>query len=618
MKLTMAQALVKFLDNQYLSVDGKENKFVEGVLGIFGHGIVVGLGEALEAKDHSLKFYQGKSEQGQAHVAMGYAKQNNRKKIMAVASSIGPGALNMVTAAGTATANRIPVLFLPGDAYATRQPDPVLQQIEHSYDYNIGANDAYKPVSKYWDRIARPEQVMSACMNAMRVLTDPAETGAVTLCLPQDVEGETYDYPEEFFAKRVHHIQRRSIDEDTLARVVKLIKGKKKPFIICGGGVKYSDAGKELMEFAKKFNIPFGETQAGKGTILWDNPYNMGGAGVTGTSASNNLAEKADLIIGLGTRLNDFCTASKSAYKNPKMDLVSINLNPLDAYKLNGTPVLADVKLAIKQLREELDKIEYISGYKEEINKEKEKWDKEVNRLYTMKEEEGLPQTRILGELNDKLLSENAIVVCASGSLPSDLQRVWRCRGENVYHAEYAFSCMGYEVNAAVGVKIAEPKREVYAVLGDGSFQMLHSELMMALQEGIKINIILLDNHGFQCIHNLQRSQGIPSFGCELRYREEKTERLTGKYIPIDFAMVARGYGADGFSASNASELEEGIMAMKKSKNSALIDIKTLPGTMTEGYNAWWRVGTAQVSKHKAVVKAAKELEVEIAKARKF
>ncbi len=618
MKMTMAQALLKFLDNQYIKVDGKEIKFVQGVLGIFGHGMVVGLGEALESGDHGLRFIQGKNEQGMAHIAMGFAKQKNRQQIMAVTSSIGPGALNMVTAAGTATANRIPVLFLPSDAYASRQPDPVLQQIEQTYDYNITANDAFKAVSKYWDRVARPEQLMTAAINAMRVLTDPSDTGAVTLCLPQDVQGEVYDYPAEFFEKRVHYIQRRDIDPEALKKAVQLISSKKKPFILCGGGVKYSEAEKELMEFAETFKIPFGETQAGKGAVLFDHPMNMGGAGLTGSSAANKLAQEADLIIGIGTKLNDFCTCSKWLYQNDDVSMLTINLNSFDAYKMNSFPVLADAKLALKELTKALKDLGYHSEYQNEISDARQEWDDEVDRLYKLENEEGLVQSAILGELNEKLIGKDGIIVAASGSLPSDVQRVWRCREKGVYHVEYGFSCMGYEVSAAVGVKMAEPDREVFVLLGDGSFNMLHSEFLTSLQEGIKINVVLLDNHGFQCIHNLQRSQGIPSFGNEYRRRDPETGRLTGEYLPVDYAMVARGYGGNGYSVNSIVDLENSFREMRESKVSCIFDVKTLPGTMTDGYNAWWRVGTAQISAHPSVEEAAKDIQKHVDQARKY
>ncbi|MDY0289980.1 MAG: 3D-(3,5/4)-trihydroxycyclohexane-1,2-dione acylhydrolase (decyclizing) [Sphaerochaeta sp.] len=606
-RLTMSQALVKFLDNQYVSYDGEEIKYVKGVIGIFGHGIVVGLGEALEETSHSLQFMQGKSEQGMAHIAMGFAKQMKRRQIMAVTSSIGPGALNMVTAAGTATANRIPVLFLPGDSYGNRQPDPVLQQIEQSYDHNITANDAFKPVSKYWDRVSRPEQLMSAMINAMRVLTSPSETGAVTICLPQDVQGEAYDYPVEFFAKRVHHYQRRCLDASSLHRLVQAIQESKKPFVICGGGVKYSEAGKELEAFCTAFNIPFGETQAGKSTIAADFAYNVGGAGVTGTLSANKLAKEADLIVGIGTRMNDFCTSSKSAYRQD-VPVLSINVNEMDAYKMGSQPFFADAKLALQQLTATLAEVGYLSSYTNEIIEVKKEWATELDRLFSLEPAKGLAQSRVLGVLSRELVGPDSIVVTASGSLPSDCQRVWNTNSHNAYHAEYAFSCMGYEIAGAIGAKLAEPDKEVYALVGDGGFLMLHTELVTALQEGIKINIILFDNHGFQCIHNLQRSQGIPSFANEFRLREDSTARLTGSCLEIDFAALARAYGANGYEVTTIEQLREVFAMTKASEKLNLVDIKVLPGTMTEGYEAWWRVGTAEVSSHSAVVEAAEKI----------
>lgn len=616
-RLTMAQALVKFLDNQYLDYDGEQTKFVNGVIGIFGHGIVVGLGEALEDTSHDLKFIQGKSEQGMAHMAMGFAKQKKRRQIMAVTSSIGPGALNMVTAAGTATSNRIPVLFLPADSYSNRQPDPVLQQIEQEYDHNITANDAFKPVSRYWDRIARPEQLMSAMIHAMRVLTSPADAGAVTICLPQDVQGEAFDYPVEFFERRVHHYQRRCLDQASLQRLSDLIAGAKKPFIICGGGVKYSEAGEELSAFCREFDIPFGETQAGKSTLPADHEYNLGGAGVTGTLSANVIASEADLIIGIGTRLNDFCTASKSAYKY-ESDVVSINVNEVDAYKMNGKPFFADAKLALQQLTEELKQRGYRSGYTDEITDVKAQWAAELERLFSLDPEEGLAQSRVLGVLSRELVEKDAIVVTASGSLPSDCQRVWNTNSHNAYHAEYAFSCMGYEIAGAIGAKLAEPEKEVYALVGDGGFLMLHTEIVTALQEGLKINILLLDNSGFQCIHNLQRSQGIPSFANEFRYREGATERLTGNCLAIDYAGIAAAYGGRGFSVKTIEELTEAFEGVRASSTVNLVDIKVLPGTMTEGYDTWWRVGTAEVSSHQEVEEAAKKIREQSSKVKQF
>ncbi|HQO46189.1 MAG TPA: thiamine pyrophosphate-binding protein, partial [Rectinema sp.] len=391
-RLTVGQAIVKFLDNQFVEFDGKIEKFVGGVIGIFGHGVVVGLGEALAAPGHGLTFIQAKNEQGAGHVAIGYAKQNNRRKIMAVTSSIGPGALNMVTAAGTATVNHIPALFLPGDVFADRQPDPVLQQLEVPHDYTISANDAFKPVSRYFDRITRPEQIMTALIHAMSVLTDPAQAGAVTIALPQDVQGEAYDYPVEFFEKRVHHIERRPPTMAQVSRIVDLIKAAQKPYIICGGGVRYSEAGRALADFCEKFGIPFGETQAGKGCIPWDHPCNLSGIGVTGSLAANRLAKEADLIIGAGTRFGDFTTCSKWLFQNPSAKFVSINVSPFDAYKMNAEPIIADAKLTLQAVGRKLGTAAYRAQWGEAIAKAREDWNREVDALYNQEDPKGLSQ----------------------------------------------------------------------------------------------------------------------------------------------------------------------------------------------------------------------------------
>ncbi|MDO3681542.1 3D-(3,5/4)-trihydroxycyclohexane-1,2-dione acylhydrolase (decyclizing) [Paenibacillus ehimensis] len=603
-RLTMAQALLKFLDNQYIQIDGQERKFVKGVMGIFGHGNVTGLGEALEQDKGSLQFIQGKNEQGMAHAAMAYAKQNNRLEIFACTSSIGPGALNMVTAAGTATVNRIPVLFLPGDIFACRQPDPVLQQIEDPADYTISANDAFKPVSKYWDRISRPEQLITAALNAMRVLTDPVDTGAVTLSLPQDVQCEAYDYPAEFFAKRVHYIERRTLSQGALDRAVQAIRGKKRPLIIAGGGVHYSLAVKELIAFAETFQIPVTETQAGKSAMPWNHPLYMGAIGVTGSLAANRLAKEADLVISVGTRLADFPTASKSAFQHPDVSFLNINVSSFDAMKLNALMAVADAKEALTALQEALGRAGYESAYPaEELKAEKLAWDQEVDRLYAMELPDGLSQTRVIGEINASL-DPSDVIVCAAGSLPGDLHRLWRCSSPNTYHMEYGFSCMGYEVSGALGVKLADPGREVYAFVGDGSFLMLHSELLTSIQEGRKINVLLLDNHGYQCIHNLQRGHGSQGFGNEFRYRSADTNRLTGDYVPVDFSLYARALGVKTYSVRTIDELKEALKSAKEQTVSTLIEIKVLPGTNTDGYESWWRVGVAEVSESEKVHQA--------------
>jgi 3D-(3,5/4)-trihydroxycyclohexane-1,2-dione acylhydrolase (decyclizing) len=616
--MTMAQALVRFLDAQYVEIDGQENKFVKGVFGIFGHGNVVGLGEALVEGRHGLTYYQGHNEQGMAHVAIGFAKQMKRRQIFAVTSSIGPGALNMVTAAATATVNRIPVLFLPGDAFACRQPDPVLQQVEQFYDLNITANDAFKPVSRYWDRISRPEQLLSACVNAMRVLTDPAECGAVTLALPQDVQGEAWDYPEEFFRKRVHLIVRPQPAAEELQRAVRLVAASRKPLVICGGGVRYSDAGKALKAFSEKLAVPFGETQAGKGVLRWDHPYNLGGIGVTGTQSANRIAKAADLVIGVGTRLGDFTTGSKRLFQNPKVRFLTVNVNRFDASKMEATQLVADAREALTQLTRALVREGYRSSYSTEVETARSRWKVEVDRLYATDDPGGLSQTRCLGELNEKLLPKNAVVVAASGSLPGDMQRVWRPRAEDSYHMEYGFSCMGYEIAAALGAKIAAPDREVFALVGDGSYVMLHSELLTSLMEGIKINVVVFDNHGFQVIDNLQTSQGIQGYGNPWRFRDPRNGRLTGAYVPVDFARNGESYGALGLRAVTLEELRRAVRRALRAERSTVVDVKVTEKSMTPGYDSWWRVGTAEVSPNPKVVEAARKLREEADSARRY
>lgn len=615
LKLTMSQALVKFLTAQYISFDGVENRFVEGVMGIFGHGNVVGLGQALEQYKDEVIYIQGKNEQDIAHACVGFAKQNCRKKIFACTASIGPGSLNMVTAAGTATVNKIPVLLLPSDTYADRQPDPVLQQLENESNYSISVNDAFKAVSKYWDRIVRPEQLMTALLNGFRVLTDPAQTGAVTICLPQDVQGEAYDYPEEFFAKRVWYVDRQEPSGRAIKMAADIISSSKRPLIIAGGGVRYSEAGKEISAFAEKFNIPFAETQAGKGEVSYDHPYNLGCVGVCGTLGANLIAKEADCILAIGTKLNDFVTSSKSAFAIENVKLVSINVNLKDSLKMDSASVVADAKAGMLALNKELEKKKYWAVYNQEIANTKAKWEKELDSFSKIEMKEGLSQTRILMELN-KLLGENDIIISASGSMPSDLERVWKPKRPGTYHLEYGFSCMGYEIPAAMGAKMAQPECEVYALLGDGVFAMAHSEFITSLQEKQKVNVVLFDNHGHQCIHNLQRSQGIDSFATEFRYRENTL--LSGDYLSIDYAKVAEGYGAVAYRVSTLEELHAAVADSKKQTKSTLIDIKVLPATMTEGYESFWRVGTAQVAESKNVQAAAKKLEDKVNMLKKY
>lgn len=609
-RLTMSQALVKFLDNQYIEFDGVESKFVSGIFGIFGHGCVVGVGQALEQGGHNLKFYQGKNEQNMALAAVAYAKQKDRKSIIPCVSSIGPGATNMVTACGCATANRIPLLVLPGDTFACRQPDPVLQQAEFFDNYGRTVTDAFKGVCHYFDRINRPEQLMTACLNAMRVLTDPADTGAVCLAMPQDVEGEAYDYPEHFLKKRVWHIDRRPIAKSQLDRAVRMIKESKKPIIICGGGVRYSGAEKQLLAFAEKYNIPIAETQAGKGIIPWQNPLNLGGIGVTGGKAANVIGRDADLIIGVGTRFSDFTTSSKWLF-NENRKVLAINICPFDAYKMDAEAVVADARETLNALADALNG--YKTKYNDEISKVKAEWDAIVDDYYTKELDGGLNQTLALGIINE-FMGDEDIALGSAGSLPGDMQRLFRPKGRGTYHMEYGFSNMGYEVNGALGAKLAKPEAEVYTFCGDGSFLMGHSELYTAVQEGLKINVCLFDNLGWGCIENLQNNQGTDTFGTVFRARNPKTGMLDGAEIAVDFAKIAEGYGAKGYSIHNSAELRAALEDAKKRTEPVLFDIKVLPKTMTPGFESWWRVGVAEVSKSESVRAAYDDMQKNIKK----
>ena len=612
-RLTMAQAIVTFLDNQYVEKDGQELKFVDGIFGIFGHGCVVGIGEAMEYLDHNLTFYQGKNEQGMALAAMAYAKQNDRMKIIPCVSSIGPGATNMVTAAACASANRIPLLLLPGDTFACRQPDPVLQQAEFFQSVGNTVTDAFRAVCRYFDRVQRPEQVMTALLNAMRVLTDPADTGAVCIAMPQDTEGEAYDYPRYFFDKRVWHMDRRPITEAQTRRVVDLVRASKRPLMILGGGVRYSNAGEEFLALAKRHGIPYGETQAGKGTLPWDDALNLGGIGVTGTQAANRIAHKADLVIGVGTRFSDFTTSSKWLFKNPEIRFVSINICPFDAFKLNAEGIIADAKLALAAIDRELGT--YRSLYPaEEIAEEKAAWNKIVDELSSLPDQGLIMQTTAVGLINAEANRQGGIVVCAAGSLPGDLQRMWRPNDSHSYHVEYGFSNMGYDMNGALGVKMAEPGREVYAMIGDGGYLMLNSELHTMVQERKKVNLMLFDNSGWGCIESLQNSHGGHSYGTVFKGRDPRTGGLTEALIPVDYAMNARSFGCKAYTVHTAEELQA---ALKDSETvtdcPVLFDIKCVHASMSPGYESWWRVGVAEVSSSPEVNKAYAELRAGIA-----
>ncbi|MCY9166337.1 3D-(3,5/4)-trihydroxycyclohexane-1,2-dione acylhydrolase (decyclizing) [Bacillus atrophaeus] len=630
-RLTTAQALIKFLNQQYIHVDGKEEPFVEGIFTIFGHGNVVGIGQALEQDAGHLKVFQGKNEQGMAHAAMAYSKQMLRRKIYAVSTSVGPGAANLTAAAGTALANNIPVLLIPADTFATRQPDPVLQQVEQEYSAAITTNDALKPVSRYWDRITRPEQLMSSLIRAFEVMTDPAKAGPATICISQDVEGEAYDFDESFFVKRVHYIDRMQPSERELQGAAELIKSSKKPVILVGGGAKYSNAREELIAISEAYNIPLVETQAGKSTVEADFANNLGGMGITGTLAANKAARQSDLIIGIGTRYTDFATSSKTAFDFDKAKFLNINVSRMQAYKLDAFQVVADAKVTLGKLHGILE------GYKSEfgstIQDLKEEWLAERDRLskVTFKREKFVPEIKnhfnqdVLNEYADALdtelpqttalltinetIPEDSVVISSAGSLPGDLQRLWHSHVPNTYHLEYGYSCMGYEVSGTLGLKLAHPDREVYSLVGDGSFLMLHSELITAIQYNKKINVLLFDNSGFGCINNLQMDHGSGSYYCEFRTDDNQI-------LNVDYAKVAEGYGAKTYRANTAEELKAALEDAKKQDVSTLIEMKVLPKTMTDGYDSWWHVGVAEVSEQESVQKAyeAKEKMLESAK----
>jgi 3D-(3,5/4)-trihydroxycyclohexane-1,2-dione acylhydrolase (decyclizing) len=633
----MAQALVRFLENQYISYDGIEHPFVEGVIMLPGHGNVVGLGQALAQEAHRMQVWQGKNEQGMAHTAVAFAKQCKRKKIIAVTSSVGPGAANMVTAAATATANNIPVLILPGDVYACRQPDPVLQQVEQTYDLSLSTNDAFRPVCRYWDRVVRPEQLMSAMLSAMRVLTDPANTGAVCVAMPQDVEGEAYDYPESFFAKRVHRLARREPEAEIIAEAAEIVRNARRPMLICGGGVRYSEAHEEFRKFAETTGIPFAETQAGKSAIVWDHPLNLGGVGVTGCSAANEIAREADVVIGVGTRYTDFTTASKWLFREDAK-FININVSEFQALKLDALPVVADAKRALPAL------LAAVGGYKapytNEISEARGRWQKELDRLDAIAFGEGyvpeindanaesafrfardlnarLTQTEVLGCINHCIDPED-VVIGAAGSLPGDMQRMWRPRAVDTYNMEYGYSCMGYEISGALGVKYAIGDRDVYAMCGDGSFIMLHAELLTAVQEHKKINICLFNNASYGCINNLQVGHGNDTLCTELRWRGEDG-KFSGAFMPVDFARIAEGYGCKAYTIHSLSELKDAIADAKKVEGvPVLFDIRVLPKSMTDGYGAWWRVGDTAVSENQRNLDAYQDHLAHVKVARKY
>ncbi len=592
-RLTMAQALVRFLASQYVDRDGVEQRFFGGCFGIFGHGNVAGIGQALCRHPELLTYYQARNEQSMVHTAAGYTRMKNRLATLACTTSIGPGATNMVTGAALATINRLPVLLLPGDVFASRIPDPVLQQLEVSGRGDVSVNDCFQPVSKYWDRITRPEQIIPAALQAMRVLTDQAETGAVTLALPQDVQVEAFDCPKEFFEKRVWHIPRQTPDVQAARPLAAMIKGARRPLIVAGGGVIYSGATDELRNLVEKRGIPVAETQAGKGSLPFNHQANLGAIGVSGTFAANRIAREADLVIGVGTRWTDFTTASKTEFQNPAVRFVNINVAAVDAAKHAGLSLVADARQGLIALDVLADDYRVSEAYREEVARLAKEWDREVERLYTLGHTPLPAQSEVIGAVN-AFAAPTDVVVCAAGSMPADLHKLWRTRDSKGYHVEYGYSCMGYEIAGGLGVKMAAPEREVYVLVGDGSYLMLNGEIVTAIQEGYKLTIVLVDNHGFASIGGLSRSLGLGGFGTRYRYRKDGA--LEGDLLPVDLAANAASLGAHVIRARTTAHLKDALAEAKTVDRTVVIHIETDPDVTVPSYESWWDVPVAEVS----------------------
>ena len=607
MKLTMAQAIIRYLNNQYVERDGKENKFIAGVWGIFGHGNVAGIGEALE-QNKNLKHFLPRNEQAMVHTAVAYAKQNKRMKIFACTSSIGPGATNMVTAAAGATINRLPVLLLPGDIFSRRNVAPVLQQLEHTNSPDISVNDCFKPISVFWDRINRPEQIISSLPEALRVLTDPIATGAVTLSLPQDVQAEAYDYPDHLFNKRVWAVPRNMPSEESLASAAAIIKKATNPVIIAGGGVIYSDAEKALNEFCNNTGIPVGETQAGKGAIPWNHSQSLGAIGVTGTSAANIISRDADLIICIGTRISDFTTASKTLFQHPGVTFLSINVSPFDAHKYSSVSLIGDAKKSLQTLNHILknDGFSISVKFRAKIKQQKNNWNQEVDRIFNLKNEPAVSQGEVIGLISDCMTADDT-VVCAAGSLPGDMHKLWRTVNGNQYHMEYGYSCMGYEIAGGLGIRMAKQSGEVFVMVGDGSYLMMNSEIVTAVQENQKLIIVLINNHGFGSINGLSLSLGSEGFGNQFRQREKETGEYTGDELPVDYTAHAKSMGIDAVKVKTKQRLEKSIRQARENDGSTLIEILVDRSVGVPGYEAWWDVPVAEVSESDGVTKIRKE-----------
>jgi 3D-(3,5/4)-trihydroxycyclohexane-1,2-dione acylhydrolase (decyclizing) len=613
-RMTVAQAIVAFLRNQYTGRDSQEYQFIQGCFGIFGHGNVAGMGQALE-QDLQLPYYLSRNEQAMVHAAAAFAKANFRMRTLACTTSIGPGATNMVTGAAAATVNRLPVLLLPGDIFARRNVAPVLQQLESTSAQDLSVNDCFKPVSRYWDRIQRPEQLLTSLPEAMRVLTSPADTGAVTISLPQDVQTEAFDFPEEFFRKRIWMIPRNRCDQQLLHWAAEWIRVSKKPLIIAGGGVLYSEASEALSTFARSTGIPVCETQAGKGVLPYDHPQEVGAVGVTGTPGANILAREADLIIGIGTRYSDFTSASKTAFQNPVVRFININVSEFDAFKHAGLPLTGDARATLEDLQVANAGFQVSEEYRARIARFRDDWEKEVDRIYGIRKEPPISQGEVIGVVNEAGEASD-ILVCAAGSLPGDLHKLWRTQQPGGYHMEYGYSCMGYEIAGGLGAKMAHPDREVFVLVGDGSYLMMAQEIVTSIQEGLKLNIVLLDNHGFSSIGGLSRSCGNEGMGTNYRYRSGG--KYDGDSLPVDFVANAASLGAWSVRARTREEFQAAIASSRKQPQTSVVVVETSYDERVPGYESWWDVAIAEVSTSEAVKSARRKYEEARKKERLF
>ena len=613
-RATAAQATIRFLKNQYVERDGIELPFFAGCFGIFGHGNVAGIGQALQ-ENPDFPYYLSRNEQAMVHSAAAFAKMSNRLRTQVCTSSIGPGATNMLTGAATATINRLPVLLLPGDIFARRNVAPVLQQLESPQTQDISVNDCFKPVSRYWDRIWRPEQILTALPEAMRVLTSPAETGAVTLGFPQDVQAEAGEYPSRFFEKRVWRIPRSRGDAEATKRAAAMVRDAKRPLLIAGGGVIYSEASAALATFVERTGIPVAETQAGKGSLPYDHPQCLGAMGVTGTPGANLLARDADLIIGIGTRYSDFTSASKTAFQNPTVRFININVAEFDAAKQAGLSVVADARVALEELTHAVEGYRVDDGYQERVRKFREEWEREVDELFHLRHGPPVSQSEVIGVVNS-VSEPRDVLVCAAGSLPGDLHKLWRARDPKGYHMEYGYSCMGYEIAGGLGVKMAAPDREVYVMVGDGSYLMMAQEIHTSIQEGYKLNIVLLDNHGFSSIGGLSESCGSGGFGTQYRYRQEG--QLEGDIVCVDFVANATSLGASAVRVRTIDELRSALLAARSAQRTTVTVIEVDRNVRVPGYESWWDVPIAEVSESETVRAARRSYEPKVKRERQF